>query len=643
MISKKDFKKISDWLWEIPKNFRTDMRVPARVYASEKMLEEIFRDRSLSQLINLCCLPGIQKYGLAMPDCHEGYASPIGGVAAIRISDGIISPGMQGYDINCLSSSSKVLLENGCYTTIKELVGNWDKQKVNFVNLQAKKIDNANLTAFLKRYNNPTIFQITTQSKEIIEATGDHPIQTKKGMKEAKLLKEGDFVLIYPFKGPEYKTPMTEAILTEEKFKNVLKKLGKDNSQGHAVSQILNLLRSRNLLPLRSNSPALPIILKVMGFVFGDGMITFVNQKKGILHFYGKPEDLQEIQNDIAKLGFSPSKIYSRLRHHSITTFYKNYKFSTTEYSVKNGSSAFTALLVALGTPYGVKSHQPYRVPKWIFECPLWQRRLFLASFFGAELSTPSTLNKYNFYALQFSVQKKDGLEDNVKLLLNDFKKLLRDFNVQTSHIQEVSGYRYSGKQGKTRGFRIQIKENAENSIKFFETIGYEYNLKKQKEACLAAHYLRLKLKIVQARTKARKTVQSLYQRKGDFKKISENLIDEYVPEQFLYHSIFKDNRWSLESRRGDPRIAFDFPSFKEFKKSSAFRDNGLVWDKIERIKKIPYADFVYDFTINNNNHNFIANGFVVSNCGMKLLKSEYSENEIKPQFETTKPLAIKL
>jgi len=101
MIFRKDFKKISDWLWEIPKSFRQDMRVPARVYVSEKMLEDIFRDRSLDQLINLTCLPGIQKYGLAMPDMHEGYSSPIGGVAAIRISDGIISPGMQGYDVNC--------------------------------------------------------------------------------------------------------------------------------------------------------------------------------------------------------------------------------------------------------------------------------------------------------------------------------------------------------------------------------------------------------------------------------------------------------------------------------------------------------------------------------------------------------------
>jgi tRNA-splicing ligase RtcB len=101
MLSKNNFNKINDCLWEIPKSFRSDMQVPARAYVTEKMLEESLKDRSLEQLVNVSALPGIQRYALAMPDMHEGYASPIGGVAAIRISDGIISPGMCGYDINC--------------------------------------------------------------------------------------------------------------------------------------------------------------------------------------------------------------------------------------------------------------------------------------------------------------------------------------------------------------------------------------------------------------------------------------------------------------------------------------------------------------------------------------------------------------
>jgi len=101
MISKQDFKKINDWLWEIPKSFRSDMRVPARIYSSEKMFQDIFRDESISQLINGTTLPGIVNYAIAMPDIHEGYSVPIGFVGAIRTSDGVISPGACGFDINC--------------------------------------------------------------------------------------------------------------------------------------------------------------------------------------------------------------------------------------------------------------------------------------------------------------------------------------------------------------------------------------------------------------------------------------------------------------------------------------------------------------------------------------------------------------
>jgi tRNA-splicing ligase RtcB len=93
--------KISDWVWEIPKSFRHDMRVPARIYATKKMLESTFKDRSLQQLVNVTTLPGIQQAALVMPDAHEGYGFPIGGVAATEYPDGIISPGGIGYDINC--------------------------------------------------------------------------------------------------------------------------------------------------------------------------------------------------------------------------------------------------------------------------------------------------------------------------------------------------------------------------------------------------------------------------------------------------------------------------------------------------------------------------------------------------------------
>jgi len=100
-ITKQDLKRIKEYLWEIPRDFRHDMKVPARIYASEKMLDSLFKDRSLWQLINTAAMPGIVKYSIVMPDVHEGYGFPIGGVVAMNVDSGLISPGGIGYDINC--------------------------------------------------------------------------------------------------------------------------------------------------------------------------------------------------------------------------------------------------------------------------------------------------------------------------------------------------------------------------------------------------------------------------------------------------------------------------------------------------------------------------------------------------------------
>ncbi len=92
--------RISDQIWEIPASEKPGMLVPARIYASEKILTSM--DRGVfEQVTNVACLPGIRRYALCMPDGHWGYGFPIGGVAAFDRDTGVISPGGVGYDINC--------------------------------------------------------------------------------------------------------------------------------------------------------------------------------------------------------------------------------------------------------------------------------------------------------------------------------------------------------------------------------------------------------------------------------------------------------------------------------------------------------------------------------------------------------------
>ncbi len=101
MVQLQDLIKISDYEWEIPRSFREDMRAPVRLFATKRLLEAAMDDLSLQQAVNAATLPGVVAPIVVMPDVHQGYGFPIGGVAATRLPDGVISPGAIGYDINC--------------------------------------------------------------------------------------------------------------------------------------------------------------------------------------------------------------------------------------------------------------------------------------------------------------------------------------------------------------------------------------------------------------------------------------------------------------------------------------------------------------------------------------------------------------
>jgi tRNA-splicing ligase RtcB len=93
--------KIDDYSWRIPTSYKSGMRVPGMVFADEQLVEKIKTDRTLDQCVNVAHLPGIYKYAITLPDGHEGYGFPIGGVAATDYEEGVLSPGGVGYDINC--------------------------------------------------------------------------------------------------------------------------------------------------------------------------------------------------------------------------------------------------------------------------------------------------------------------------------------------------------------------------------------------------------------------------------------------------------------------------------------------------------------------------------------------------------------
>ena len=107
--------KVNDYTWRIPRS--GPMNVDGIVFADEKLMGAIRQDKSLEQVANVACLPGIVKSSIAMPDIHWGYGFPIGGVAAFDPADGVISPGGVGYDINC---GVRLLATRIAYSAVKD-------------------------------------------------------------------------------------------------------------------------------------------------------------------------------------------------------------------------------------------------------------------------------------------------------------------------------------------------------------------------------------------------------------------------------------------------------------------------------------------------------------------------------------------
>ncbi|MGD0766167.1 MAG: RtcB family protein [Dehalococcoidia bacterium] len=93
--------KVDEWRWQLPTSYKAGMRVPGLIFADERMLRTMAGDQAVEQVANVAFLPGVVRCSLAMPDIHWGYGFPIGGVAAMRLNDGVVSPGGVGFDINC--------------------------------------------------------------------------------------------------------------------------------------------------------------------------------------------------------------------------------------------------------------------------------------------------------------------------------------------------------------------------------------------------------------------------------------------------------------------------------------------------------------------------------------------------------------
>ncbi len=711
-LQKPKLEKINDFVWEIPKTFKKEMRVPARIYASKKIVDDMDL-HVFDQITNVATLPGIINHAFCMPDGHSGYGFPIGGVAAFDANEGIISPGGIGFDINCgmrlcltnltqedvkpymkqlvdrlfqkvpagvgstgfvkltkdefrkvvtegsrwcvekgygwgedlertesggadegadvnavsqkaidrgfnqigtlgsgnhyleiqavkkenifdeqlakkwglfenqivimfhcLPGNAKILTEHGYTIGIEKLKEKWRSARVKCMDIDKHNVENTDIVKFFELEPCGKVYKITTKTGKELTGTEDHPVLTPNGLRLMKELKENEKVATMPFEGVEYEEPSDEIIVSEDDIRKI------ENND-----RIINRLKKKGLLPLKFNSGQLPILTKLLGFLTGDGWLGKVKDRR-VLKFIGKEEDMELIRRDIEKLGYKSTRTYTENCKSKIT--YTDGEVRIIEgktHTTVVGSVSLPVLLHALGAPFGNKSRNEFEVPSWIFKAPLWIKRLYLAGYFGAELTRPSIrkAENYRFGLARLSMNKLVNLKSNGLKFLNQIKLLLEEFGVEVTKFYELKGV--MTKDGKeTVKLRIDISSKEENLKKLWSKIGFEYCTDRINLSSYALQYLNLKQKLLE----------------------KESLLTS-KPERKIFTTSFTHR-------------PTHYPTFDEFRQEYKLNPpTPIVWDTIEKKEEIKdFKGKVYDFTVSHEDHNFIANGFVTGNCGSR-------------------------
>lgn len=595
------FEKIAPYTYRIPRQGK--MRVDAVFFASKEILKDLEAENyaSLQQLMNVATLPGIVEPALAMPDIHWGYGFPIGGVAAFDPEEGgVVSPGGVGFDINCLPPGTRILFRDGYTRPIEELA---EERAPNLVVWRLGERPEAAQAALLLSREAEELLRLRTEGGFVLEATPDHPLYTPEGMRPAGTLGPGDRVAVHPFRGLPYEPPPPLSLLEEEEAETWARTLG--------FPQAPRELRARGLLPLRADHPHLPAILRLLGYALGDGTL-YRSGGRAYLVLYGEEEGLREAKADLERLGFRAGGPYLRRRNHA----FRGRTFDAVEAGLKVSSRALFLLFRALGLPEGAKAKQGFRLPAWLFALPPWLKANFLAGLFGAELSAPKAVSGhgYNLIPPVLSQSKRRSFLEEGRAFMEDLARLVASLGLEVQDLREEADWEEP--EDPSHRFKLILRSTPENLARLYEEVGYAYAPKKARLALLAALYLRLKQAHLARREAMAAEVLALREAGEKVAAIAHRLgVSRRFAERTLYE------------KRGAFRPQ-GFPTFPEFVAANP----GMLFDRVVAVERVPYGGRVYDLSMAHPDHNFVAEGFVVSNCGVRLLASHLTLEDLLPR-----------
>ena len=462
------------------------------------------------------------------------------------------------------------------------------------------------------------IFTIKTESGRTIIATEDHQFMTDYGWKQLIDIDPTNTkigIQIHP--NSVNMDVESYIILNDEIVRNKLSEL---NLTEKLINSHIDSLNKANILPLISTNNNVAILSRIAGFLMTDGSINVYNKKHGgwtpqIQANFGLYEDAELFENDIKTLGFNTVKIDKSDREFNGSE-YHTYKVS------HNGVIA--SLLVCLDITLGKYTETERKeIPLWIMNGSLNVKREFLAGFQGGDgcrIRWNNMKNKgYNYICAATTQQIKPDYSKSLENFIKQMVTLFEEFNIEISYIEP----KQIEKNRIQCGYKISDKH--ENLIKYFETIGYKYDMRKLMESATVIEFLKKKEIYINNHKNKIQTIQTLYS-EGK----STNEISSYTD---INPDKVRDAIRSMKDGRtiSSPKIPY---KIEEWIKSTKVVGQTL-FVPIESIK--PYKNVkIADITVESENHSFIAgDNFAVHNCAMgKQAMGMYALN-FKDRFDT--------
>lgn len=510
----------------------------------------------------------------------------------------------------CVSGKTTIFLNNHALA-IKKLENEWKQHKVLTYNEKNGTIETSKIRDFIKLQMYTYRLRTKETGREII-ASGDHPFFTPSGMKALIELKTEDKVAVNPEPPENFEIHKERLLLSEDDLLGTAKKYLKYRKDSFLRNIIMEL--KDDFIPLYTTNRKLPILTRLVAFLFGDGHVKIIRNRDVSLEFYGEYVDLKRIQDEIKILGFN-SSIHTKKGQTAIVTDYfgkKKYIKGTTQNTLTCYSKSLWLLLVALGAPVGNKVVKDLQIPFWIKNGDRYLKREFLATLLGCEMDISRLddrkYNRKSFNCPRFSMNKIETYIKNGIQFIEDIAEMLKEFDIKTYKIRLVP---YTTRKNGDKSIKIVLdfSNKFENLINLYKNVGLIYCKQKQIAAKLTLEYLRMKKHIIDERKRLFKKALLLKEQGYQLAEISKRLNSDFVAKKDLWLWVHK------KIKEKNIKVPNSFPNFDEWVMlATTGLNEGLLWETIDTIDKNG-TDIVYDITVPKN-HNFFANGFLVSNCG---------------------------